>query len=128
MKRREKQFPTDRIRRPNQTIERRTNAWAANVGYLTGRGFQSPEIASVLHDGTSSDTVRRMWKLWGLARLGKAARAVHVPVRLSAHERRVLAQRASRKGISAEEWLRRLAVCAIADDLYNAVTDGRFDR
>jgi hypothetical protein len=36
------------------------------VGYLTGRGFTSKKIAEVVGDGTIPETVRGVWRRWGL--------------------------------------------------------------
>ncbi|TIS37531.1 hypothetical protein [Mesorhizobium sp.] len=124
-----KRASTDRFRAPGMVVERRTNAWAAMVGFLTGRGYTSAEIERILRDGTSGETVRRMWKLWALPLTETGGRRkISVPIELSARERGLLADRARRRGITPPEYLRRIATCALIDDLYDAVTDGKFDR
>jgi hypothetical protein len=124
-----KRAKTDRFRIPGLAVERRTNAWAALVGFLTGRGYMSNEIEKILADGTSRETVRRMWKLWGLPLSETGGRRkISVPIELSVRERQILADRARRRGIAPAEYLRRIATCALTDDLYDAVTDGKFDR
>lgn len=124
-----KRAPTDRYRIPGLAVERRTNAWAAMVGFLTGRGYMSTEIERILRDGTSSDTVRRMWKLWALPMHETGGRRkVSVPVELNVRERMLLASHARRLGISPHEFLRRIATCALTDNLYDAITDGKFDQ
>jgi hypothetical protein len=124
-----KKSPTDRFRVPGLAVERRTNAWAAMVGFLTGRGYMSTEIERILHDGTSCQTVRRMWKLWGLPLPETGGRRkVSVPIELSVYERTLLSAAARRQGIQPNEYLRRIAICALTDDLYDAVTDGKFDK
>jgi hypothetical protein len=117
---------TSRRRAPNLVVERRTNAWAGMIGYLTGRGFASVKIAAVLGDGTTPETVRGVWRRWGLTNGRERANAV-VPIEISQAETGLLQKRADALGISPDEWLRRVASCAIRDDLYDAVTDGKFE-
>jgi hypothetical protein len=52
------------------------------IGYLTGRGFASVKIASVLGDGTTPETVRGVWRRWGLTNGRERANAV-VPIEIS---------------------------------------------
>jgi hypothetical protein len=51
-----------------------------------------------------------------------------LPVALSVDARRRLGIRAKKVGITPEEWIRRILISAVDDDLYAAVTDGRFDK
>ncbi|MEI4480951.1 MULTISPECIES: hypothetical protein [unclassified Phyllobacterium] len=48
-----------------------------------------------------------------------------ISVRVAARKR--VTQRAKKLKIAPEEYLRRIAVCSITDDLYAAVTDGCFE-
>jgi hypothetical protein len=106
-----------------------TNAKAGYVGFLTGRGYTSPEIEKILADGTSRETVRGMWRRWGLPLPETGGRRCAVlPVALSVDARRRLGIRAKKVGITPEEWIRRILISAVDDDLYDAVTDGRFDK
>lgn len=103
-----------------------SNEKAARIGYLTGRGLDSIKIALDLNDDTTPATVRRMWKHWGLVE-GTGRAVVEVPVPLEAAHRRKLERQANILGIEPSEFIRRIAICAVEDDLYQAVTDGRFD-
>ena len=72
---------TDVIQRPRTSrqrggvayVERKTNAWAAFIGFLLGRGYSSPAIAEILADGTCDATVRDMSKKWGLPSWGRSS-------------------------------------------------------
>ncbi|UCI19294.1 hypothetical protein FJ970_30545 [Mesorhizobium sp. B2-1-8] len=79
-------------------------------------------------DGTSAATVRRQWKNWGLP-LHEVGGPKHrrIAVNLTFHERAKLARQAKKRGLTGEEYLRRINVCAIRDDMYDAITDGQFD-
>lgn len=113
--------PWDRHRGGTLFKERRTNAWAALVGFYLGQGRLAPQIASILHDGTTAETIRTMTAKWGLPR-GKN-RSMPVPVYLEAKLRLKLWHEANRKGCKPEELLRRIAVAIIEDDLFDAVID-----
>ncbi|MEN5278099.1 hypothetical protein ABE527_14240 [Brucella sp. TWI432] len=110
------------------TRRRWNNAKSAHVGYWTGKGRSSREIAEILADGTTSHTIRRQWYNWHLPSHGKAQKLVFVNVPMSYQDRLVINRRALRIGISPEEFIRRVALCAAKDDLYQAVTDGRFSK
>ena len=100
------------------------NTKAIKVGWLAGRGNQSPDIARILADGTSADVVRLMLQRAELQAIGRGRNVVYVPVRLSRYERTVLGRLAQARGISLEEWMRRIVVNAgIPQDLYDAVVD-----
>jgi hypothetical protein len=110
-------------------VESWTNAKAGYVGFLTGRGYMSPEIEKILADGTSRETVRGLWRRWGLPipQTG-GRRCAIVPVAMTTETRRKLSIRAKKVGVTPDEWIRRILISAIDDDLYAAVTDGRFDK
>jgi hypothetical protein len=123
-----KSHHTERYRGPQLIVERWTNAKAAHVAFLTGKGVPSTEIAKVLNDGVRAETIRAMWRRWRLPMSSTGGRHPStVPINLYAHERALLTKRAKQLGLAPEEYLRRIAVCAISDDLYAAVTDGKFD-
>lgn len=127
-KTRRKKHHTERMRGEKLLVERWTNAKSAYVAYLTGKGVASTEIAKTLNDGVNPATIRAMWRRWRLPMTPTGGRHVAtVPVPLMAHERTLLTQRAKKLKIAPEEYLRRISVCALSDDLYAAVTDGRFD-
>jgi hypothetical protein len=50
-----------------------------------------------------------------------------VLVTIPAHQRAKLVRLAKREGLTPEEWVRRVAGAALADDLYGVITDGKFD-
>ncbi|WP_378952158.1 hypothetical protein [Mesorhizobium sp. ANAO-SY3R2] len=123
-----KRHPSERLRASMLYVERWTNAKAALIGFRTGQGHTAVAIAEMLADGTSSDSIRCMWRKWRLPidRTGGRQRG-QVPVILTAHQRKLLAKHARRLGLNPEEYLRRVASVAIEDNLYAAVTDGKFD-
>lgn len=108
--------------------KRWSNAKAAHVGFWTGKGRSSREIAEILADGTSGHTIRRQWYLWRLPSHGRAQKLVFVNVPMSYQDRQAINRRAKRMGITPEEFIRRVSLCAALDDLYQAVTDGRFGK
>lgn len=104
-----------------------SNYKALQVGFLTGRGHQSPEIASFLNDGTSAETIRTMWARSSLELIGKHRNVVYVPVKLTAYERKVLGKLAIARQISLEEWMRRVVLStAIPQDIFDAVVPEDF--
>ncbi|MBZ9678242.1 hypothetical protein [Mesorhizobium sp. ES1-1] len=122
-----KRVHTDRYQVPRAILSW-SNAKCALVGYLTGRGYTSREIERILNDGTSKDTVRGQWRRWGLPLPEQNGQRVAVmPVALASGPRNKLSQRAKKVGIAPDEFLRRIIVCVLDDDLYQAVVDDRFD-
>ena len=97
----------------------------ARLGYLTGLGRTTQEIADEIGGITFRQVQHQRYRLGLPSAAGRTA--LPVPLSLSNAERKRLERLARKSGLSAEEWLRRIAVCAIDDDLYVAVTDGRFD-
>lgn len=120
-----KRHHTERFRAPQFWTERWTNAKAATVGFYLGQHKTSVEIATILRDGTSDATIRRMSKLWRIPR--DEARRGYL-VEITPYRRKLLLQQAGKLGISPEEFLFRISECVIGDRLYEAVTDGRYDR
>ena len=122
-----KRVHTDRYDTPRSVLAW-SNAKCALVGYLTGRGYTSTEIEQILHDGTSSATVRGQWRRWGLPLPEvNGHRCSIIPVPLTVGPRTKLAKQAKKLGITPDEFLRRIIVCVVDDDLYRAVVDDRFD-
>ena len=101
--------------------ERKTNAWAALIGFLLGRGYSSEAIAERLADGTSDATVRDMAKKWGLPSWGRKADGfIVVPVTM--RQRANIHARAMQNGLGDEEYARRILTCAsMPVDLYAAI-------
>lgn len=112
---------TSRYRGGHAFEERRTNAWAGFIGFLLGRGYSSEAIAARLDDGTDSGTVRSMAQYWGLPSWGRKNDgfvAIPATVRMRAN----LQARADQRGLSLEEYCRRILICAsMPVDLYDAV-------
>lgn len=121
--------PTTRQRGGYAFVETKTNAWAALIGFLTGRGYSSVAIAECLDDGTAPTTVRWMQQRWGLHSAGYSGRDVVLSVPLNPRQRANLAARAAQRGLSIEEYSRRILICAsMPVDLYDAVVpEGQFD-
>lgn len=112
---------TDRQRGGYAFEERRTNAWAAFVGFLLGRGYSSVAISEVLSDGTDPGTVRSMAQKWGLPAWGRAADGFLV-IPATQRMRANLTARAQQHGIGLEEYCRRMLVCgAMPRDRYDDI-------
>ncbi|PWJ79786.1 hypothetical protein C7441_11463 [Pseudaminobacter salicylatoxidans] len=121
-----KRHHTERFR--GRLVERWTNAKSGYVGFLTGQGYSSVEIEKIMADGTSAPTVRGLWRRWGLPLSElRGDRRNPVTIQLTYSQRAKLVRLAEKRGLTRQEYLRRIAVCAIADDMYEAVTDGEFD-
>jgi hypothetical protein len=90
-------------------IEHWTNAKAALIGFLLGRGYSSVAIAEVLDDGTDHATVRKMAQRWDLPSWGRRSDGFIV-VPMKQRDRATIAARAAQEGIGQEEWCRRLLV------------------
>ncbi|MER9125424.1 hypothetical protein NKH81_20415 [Mesorhizobium sp. M0959] len=122
-----KRFHTDRYKAPWPLLSW-SNAKCAYIGYLTGRGYTSGEIERILRDGTSKDTIRGQWRRWGLPLPEvKGQRCSIMPVALGFGPRTKLTKRAKQVGIAPDEFLRRIILSVLDDDLYQAVVDDRFD-
>jgi len=98
------------------------NTKAIKVGWLAGRGNQSPDIARILADGTTEETIRTMLQRAELERVGRNRNVVYVPIGFSTYERAALGKRAAAHGITFDDWVRRVAVSAgIPQDIYAAI-------
>ena len=117
---------TDRIM-GQPLVERWTNAKAGYIGYLTGRGYSSSKIAKIVGDSTAPATVRGMWRRWGLPRPASRLHKI-VPVEIAGAYHGKLSERAQAVGITPNEFLRRVIICVVVDDLYAAVVDDKFDK
>lgn len=98
--------------------ETRSGRYYAKLGYLTGLGRSSVEVAEAMGDGIHPAYVRTLWRRWRFE--------THQPrclVPLTIAERALLTWRAEKLGITPEEWLRRIAAAAIRDGLYEAIVD-----
>jgi hypothetical protein len=107
--------------------ERRTNAWAAFIGFLIGRGHSSEAIAQVLDDGTDSGTVRRMAQRWELPTWGRKSDGfIVVPVTM---KQRAHIHARAQHGVGDEEFARRILTCAtMPRDLYDTIVpDDQFE-
>jgi hypothetical protein len=93
------------------------------VGYQLGRGRMATDIALELGDGTSGRLIRRMRDWAGLKEFGNLPGSTSVVTRLNSHQARLLRKRARAQGMTTEEWLQRVGVKAIEDDLYEAIVD-----
>jgi hypothetical protein len=104
----------------------RQNRWAVRLGYLLGRGKSSKDVAAEMGDGTHPATVRAMAKLAGL--LPDVPRQAVLPIRMASWQRDAIAGKAAELGIEPDVLALRILESAIVlDDLYAAVTDGRYD-
>ena len=112
---------TSRYRGGRSFVETKTNAWAAFIGFLLGRGYSSEAIASRLDDGTDPGTVRRMAQYWGLPSWGRKNDGF-LPIPVTVRMRANLQARADQRGLSLEEYCRRILICAsMPSDLYDAI-------
>lgn len=108
-------------RRNVSFVERWTNSKAFLVGFLTGRGYSAPQIADTLGDGTRPGTVTKMWDHWKVRGV-KPSDDVALMVPMTSMQRAHLYARASQRGLSPEEYARRMLICAsMPVDLYDAV-------
>jgi len=105
--------------------EKATNARAALVGFMHGRGFMASEIARAIGNQVGVESVRGWIKAWGLPpRLSKRTAFVAV----SAPCRRKLQAEAERRNMSVIDLASVIVGVAVRDDLYGPITDGRYDR
>lgn len=108
MKRRVKMTRTDRYRGGRQFVEQQTPAWFATMGYLVGRGNSSVEVADLL--GTTPESVRHRLHTYGIRIEENGMVSITIPMR--AGVRAQVAARARQRGLSLEEYCRRLLACA----------------
>lgn len=114
---------TSRFRGRHTFEERQTNAWAAFIGFLIGRGYSSIAVAERLNDGTDDAEVRRMAGYWGLPTWGRSNDGV-IRISTTTRMRAIWQKRAAQHGLSMEEYCRRILICAaMPADLYDAIVD-----
>jgi len=120
---------TSRSRGGVSYVERWTNAKAGLIGFLTGRGYSSRAIADVLDDGTSPESVRSLQQKWSLHSAGYSGDEVMIVVPLSGQQRSRLHAWAMRRGMSIEEYARRILICSsMPTDMYDAIVpEGQFE-
>lgn len=117
----EKTSRTDRFRGPNVIVEKWTNAKAARIAYDLGRGYSSTFIARKLRDGTSASSIRRMIKLW---RLPKSKFKAIITSPVGFHTRKLIEKDARARGISPDEWTRKVLTAVAKDGIFDGVTEG----
>ena len=104
-----------------------SNAKAATVAHMIGQGFNSTAIVKHLDDGTKPSTIRQMARYWGLSLPAGRGSAIALTVHIDSQTRHKLEKQADLRGITPSEFVRRVSVCAIKDDMYDAVVDGAYD-
>ena len=113
------------IRQPHMFEPRRTAKWNISLGFYHGQGMSSTKIAELLGDGTGPETVRTMLQGADLPSPGR--RKVCVPVVFESWERDILQRHADERRITIQELIYRMSASGLVlDDLYDAVTDGRY--
>ncbi|MGV8830426.1 MAG: hypothetical protein ACOH2N_00500 [Devosia sp.] len=105
---------------------RRSNLWAVRLGFWAGRGHSANDVASLVGEGTSAGTVRGQLRRAGV--LPAVPRRAVVPVEMASWQRDIIARHAAARGLTPQEIICQVLESAlIFDDLYGAVTDGRYD-
>lgn len=113
-------------RKPSQFPPQHSSRWAIRLGFFLGRGYSSNEVARLLEDGTHPATVRGMAKKANI--LPDVPRQVIVPVSMASWQRDAIAGKAAELGVDIDVLMVRILESAVVlDDLYAAVTDGRYD-
>lgn len=108
-------------------LPRRSNLWAVKVGFWFGRGYSPKAVAQIIGEGTSAGTVAGQVRRAGL--LEDAYRGTVVPIELPAWQRNIIADQAARRGLTLQQIIQQvLESTLVLDDLYGAVTDGRYDK
>ena len=105
-----KSSETDRFRGGVQFVEKRGNPWAGRLGYLTGLGRSSVQIAEEMGDGLHPAFVRTCWGRWDIR-----PAEIHAMVPLTRMERVQLVWRAGKAGGTPEQWLQQIVKAAITD-------------
>lgn len=115
-----------RVILPHHFEPRRSSKWNIRLGFHHGQGLSSVKIAELLGDGTGPATVRTMIQGADLPSVG--SRMATVPVNFEYWQRDILQRHADERRITLHELLYRIIVSGLVyDDLYDAVTDGRYD-
>lgn len=121
--------PVERVE-PHPTIDgkfvaKKSNLWAVRLGYWLGRGYSARETADKLEDGTTEGTVKGQARRAGI--LPTKAKQSIVPVSMPSWQRDAIARHAADRGLTMEEIIGQVLESALVlDDLYDAITDGRY--
>lgn len=114
--------------KPNQFEHRQhdRSRWLLRMGFHLGRGHSSVKVAELLADGTGPETIRHMFQTAELPSPGR--RRVIVPLNLESWERDILQRHADERRITVHDLIYRMVASGLVlDDLFDAVTDGRYD-
>lgn len=115
-----------RIILPHHFEPRRSANWNIRLGFHHGQGLSSVKIAELLGDGTGPATVRTM--IQGADLPSPGSRMACVPINFEYWQRDILQRHADERRITVHELLYRMVASGLVlDDLYDAVTDGRYD-
>ena len=102
--------------------------WSAKkvsqVTTLSLLGYRSTEIAAILGDGTSAESIRHQLDNWGVFDKAAGDGMKRIPVRM--HPRAVADAKklAEQMGIPMEVWAGRIIEFAAKGGLYDAIVDG----
>lgn len=107
-------------------LPRRSNLWAIRVGFWFGRGYSAKDVAAKVGERTSEGTVKGQVRRAGL--VGEVYRGVVVPIEIPSWQRDVIAAKAEQRGLRLNQIIEHVLEAALViDDLYDAVTDGKYD-
>lgn len=113
------------MKKPKNTpVKKWTAKKIGQIGFWTGKGRSSREIAEILGDGTDPATIRAVWYRWALPRRSRAQKAVFVTLPMSYAQRHRINARAKRLNMLPEKFILDVADRAAKDDLYRAIVDG----
>jgi hypothetical protein len=95
------------------------------IGFWWGRGYSAREIARIIGEGTTAGTVKGMVRRAGV--LPEKPLTTAIPIEMSSWQRDIIARHATQRGLTMHEIICQVLESAlILDDLYDAVTDGRY--
>ena len=114
--------PVDDRGRP---LPRRSNLWAVRLGYWLGKGYSAKAVAAMLGEGTTEGTVKGQARRANV--LPSQPRVLTLPVEIPSWQRDIIARHAAERGLTIQEIMGQVLESALVlDDLYDAVTDGRY--
>lgn len=109
----------------NRFAPRKPNTWAVRLGYWLRRGYSAKAVAGMLDDGTTEGTVKGQARRAGI--LSATARQAVVTVQMASWQRDAIAAKAAELGFEMDALIVRVLESALViNDLYDAVTDGRY--
>lgn len=113
-------------RRKEGTLDsRRPNIWAVRVGYWWGRGYSAKVVAEFVGEDTTEATVKGMVRSAGV--MPETPRHPIIPIELPSWQRDIIARHAAARGLTLHEIIGQVIESTLVlDDLYDAVTDGRY--